>query len=556
MPSTKALPRPLLALPFFLMTLMLVSPTASAGSFIVTQTSPNQLQPSFLAFVSGDFTGDVQAVYFTILPLSGSNTRPIHAAYSASYLTRTNRLSTNGVLSIPIFGLYAGVTNSVDLAVQFTDGSVTSTNVQLSTPSYTDPCSAVNQRVIQQYRTKTSDIPYDYFILKDFCSVNSPAIFDTDGNFRWVGTAGVPSFSHIMQNNFIYSSDNKSGINRTAIESGEVSLNGQGTRPWADFSSYNVTNTGKHNIDPGRNGTLLVEIDTNASLENQVESTVLEFNSSGQVANIWDFHNIIQTAIAQNYPSSVYDAFAPYDQAAPADAQHPPVDWFHINSALYNPSDNTLVVSSRESGVFAVDYDQTDINHPRKIHWILGDTRKVWYTYLSQYSLSLGSQSNNDGAAPVGQHAISIDSLGHLLLMNDGLHSIYENPAGLNRPLSFVTSYLLDLRNRLAYPSYAYYNGSTTYNSSSSIYSDVCGSVYDFSGAHLVDYANEQIQSSGSGTSTQVDVQGVSASNNLIFRLIVPNLFFQAPSSMDPMLTGCSSGWNAVPLDLSNMVFQ
>ena len=45
-------------------------------------------------------------------------------------------------------------------------------------------------------------------------------------------------------------------------------------------------------------------------------------------------------------------------------------DWFHNNCTAYRAEDNTLLVSSRENFVIALDYDSDAIK------WILGDSTK------------------------------------------------------------------------------------------------------------------------------------------------------------------------------------
>ena len=53
-------------------------------------------------------------------------------------------------------------------------------------------------------------------------------------------------------------------------------------------------------------------------------------------------------------------------------------DWFHNNSATYRASDNSLIVSSRENFVIALDYASGAIK------WILGDKTKAWFQYPSR----------------------------------------------------------------------------------------------------------------------------------------------------------------------------
>ena len=60
-------------------------------------------------------------------------------------------------------------------------------------------------------------------------------------------------------------------------------------------------------------------------------------------------------------------------------------DWFHNNAVTYRASDDSLIVSSRENFVIALDYQSGAIK------WILGDSTKAWYQYpsLRQYALTV-----------------------------------------------------------------------------------------------------------------------------------------------------------------------
>ena len=59
-----------------------------------------------------------------------------------------------------------------------------------STRAFPDPC-GYKQGTVVRARTRSTVLSYDFMLLKDSCSQFSPAIMDTDGALRWVGTAGV-----------------------------------------------------------------------------------------------------------------------------------------------------------------------------------------------------------------------------------------------------------------------------------------------------------------------------------------------------------------------------
>ena len=495
---------------------------AHAGGFAVTGQSAGPTP--FLAAIDGNYGGTLKTASFSLLPQPGSYTRPIKATYSAIYLKNNGYLQAS-TIQIPVFGLYDNATNTVSLTLIFTDGTTVVAQVGVSTPKYTDPCATINNVVNYQYRTATSDLPFDYMLLKDDCSINSPAILDTDGRIRWVGTAGVATLSSILNANAIFASDGKTGINRIALESGKYTK-------LVDFKdTYNVTSTAPHNIDYGRNGSMIVEVNTTG----QLEANAIEFDVNGKVLNQWDMVQIVDQAITNA-------------GADPTNFVYPTVDWFHMNSTAYSAKDNTLIVSSRENGIFDVDYDAPANGAVRQLHWIIGDNTKYWYTgnFLTSYAITLGSASNNSGAAPIGQHAVSIDSFGNLLYMNDGLDSqlpeYQQRGPGINRNLSFAGSLQLNTSTKMATPEY-------NQGPQPTIYSPICGSVYDFKSAHLVDFATDGMnfdpKAPNYGTA---EIMGFGPSTGNSGKYVF-FLGFSNPGD-------CGAAWNAVPLDLSNVVFN
>ena len=53
-------------------------------------------------------------------------------------------------------------------------------------------------------RTNNTDLSYDYIMVKGSCSNFEPAIIDTDGALRWVGTAGISVGSATFFDNAVY----------------------------------------------------------------------------------------------------------------------------------------------------------------------------------------------------------------------------------------------------------------------------------------------------------------------------------------------------------------
>ena len=225
-------------------------------------------------------TSSIKSIQFTVTPKSGSSIRPLSATYSNSYLAERGDI-VSGTIFLPIYGLYDGYPNTVTLAYFFNDGSSKQDSTTITTTTFSDPC-GYKKPIILQAKTANNSLSYDYILLKGACSTYSPAIIDTDGALRWVGTAGLKFFSLAFFENSIYIA-NGSLLYRNDLD-GTVSLLG-------DFASVGV-NEFHHNVDRGKFG-LLFEADTNSYFE----SIIMEIDTEGKFLKTWDMASIIRAAI-------------------------------------------------------------------------------------------------------------------------------------------------------------------------------------------------------------------------------------------------------------------
>jgi len=439
---------------------------------------------------------NLKSVQFTVQPKPGSVTRPISATYSSKYLSSRGYLDAAGNLRIPVFGLYDGFTNTVTLTYVFRDNSSKESLFSLATPAFPDPCGYKRGNIVQA-RTRSTSLSYDFMLLKDSCSdLFSPALMDTDGALRWVGTAGVSTASSAFFDNAIYIGFG-SQLLRIELD-GTVNL-------VADYSSMGVTGF-HHNIDPGKSG-LLLEVDTTTD----VESVILEVGKKGTVQKRWNMYQIIANAMRAGGDDP--SAFVRRGQ-----------DWFHNNSVTYRASDDSLIVSSRENFVIALDYASGAIK------WILGDKTKAWFQYpsLSQYALTVPA---GGGVAPIGQHALSITYNDKLLLFDDGFPSFSQTPPGSMRKFAAPRKYSLNLANRTATQIFSY---------NRSIVSEICSSVYeDAPNNYLVDYSVAGGFQSGNAFA---EIVGLLPSGDRAFDYKYPTNF-------------CDEIFNAFPIHLEQLSF-
>jgi arylsulfate sulfotransferase len=442
----------------------------------------------------------VKSIQFTIDPKPGSVTRPLSGTYSNDYLLSRGfeNPPPATTVTLPVYGLYAGSTNVVRLTYRFLDGSSKQAVTWIGTATFDDQGCGYDNPTKLQPRTNSTQLSYDYVMIKGGCSTFSPAIIDTDGALRWVGT-GLGGGSATFFDNAAYLAR---GPRLYRIElDGAVTLLG-------DYSTQGIRNF-NHNIDRGKVG-IILEVDTTAYFE----SVTIEVDAhSGNVLKTWNFPNIISAAMRAggDDPSEfVYQA---------------PSDWFHANSVTYNRADDSLIVSSRENFLICLDYETSAIK------WILGDPTKKWYQFpsLRKFALTLPPGS----LPPIGQHAISLAYDQNILVLDNGQNSIFQTPKGEERSYSSPRRYKLDLNAKTATEVW-------NFDLEQSRWCPYCGSVYeDAPNNYLIDFTFIN----GVQSHSFAQLIGLNAADQTIFR-------YQYPS-----LGGCLVAFNAIPVHLENTKF-
>ena len=476
---------------------MMHGSVAEAATKIRVKSSTPGITP-FISNVtlSGVPLSSLQTIEFVVQPKKGSLTKGIGATYTHAYLNAKGLTSpATGEVTIPVFGLYASDAISRNV-VAFTircKGVKTLLSYPLITTPWVDPTNGgFSKPLVTQARDPKVALGFSTFLMKGWSNANTPVISDTDGEVRWV----APTTSTVA--------GPTSGFFNNALYLGSgnelirADLNGTLTNV-ASYESYGYTNINEHNIDPGKRG-MLIEAQT---IDDNM-SCIIEVDAKGALLNSWNFATIVSDAmIAGGDDPSLFVART--------------ADWFHCNAATYSKTNNELVASSRENFVIAVDYDT------KKIKWILGDTSKAWYGFASlrAFALHLGPNTT----APIGQHAVSITPQNELLLFDDGMGSTFQTPAGATRTNSVARKYKINLATMTATEVW-------NYDHTPQINSPYTSSVYQAGTSYLIDYAFNP-----SGPL----LVGLGANNKVAFQYTYPG--------------GSVMGWNAVPVDLSNLIF-
>ncbi|WP_172843873.1 aryl-sulfate sulfotransferase [Variovorax sp. HW608] len=459
----------------------------------------------FIAFVDLHFSGGEvpTTVHYRIEAKPGTVSRPVDVSYAIASLQRRGYAAAgSSTITVPVFGLYSNYANQVDVDVQSAGEPTQELRIEVDTAAYTDPNGIYDRPVALKARAVGDALSFDYFYMKS--ALGSPVVVDTDGQIRWVVPTAMPSFSSLFVGNRFVIGDN------TPLQVRRLELDG--TASVAPLGATDI-NDFHHNVDPGKVG-LLAEVDATLNGVLNIESTLVEIDpNSGSVLARWDLGDILS-----RYMQSQGDD--------PASFVRPGADWFHMNAATYDPSDDSLIVSSRENFIAKIDYASGSLI------WILGDPAKYWHTFPSLAARSLTLAAG--GLYPIGQHAVSITHDGLVQVFDDGLGSVNQ-PAGAapgeSRNYSAVSAYSIDAGQQAA-------TEVRRFDDNKSIYSSVCSSAYEApAGASvLVSYA---VADNG----THARLIGLDGSQAVAFD-------FEYPTS------GCNTSWNARPIPFESMHFS
>jgi hypothetical protein len=465
-------------------------------------------QPGATPFIAsvkllGQSVSQLTSAEFTIAAKPNSVSQPVKVTWSTSALSSRGYL-VGYSLSLPVFGLYPAYQNQVTLQLTFKDGSVQQLQAEITTASYTDSTGIYLHPTVVKARTPGSALGFNFFILKSL--LGSPVIVDTDAQVRWVVPATGTASVYFGNGQFVSGSDSNPGLTLLQLDGTQSTLPADIPQPlMAEFT---------HNIDPGPNG-LFAEFNGYDDLGESVDDIISEIQpfSSDPPAQTYDMADIIGSYMRANGDD-------------PTAFVRPGIDWFHANASTYDPSDDTVIISSREDFLIKLNYST------HEIVWILGDPTKYWYTFPSLRAKALTLDAG--GNYPIGQHGVTITSGGNIMVFNDGLGSINQPPAaptGVTRSYSEVSVYSVNASAMTAHQVWGF-------NYGQSILSPICGSSYEApGGGYLVDFATAD-------NDRQARLVGLDSNRNVVF-----DFQYTSPSP-------CAAAWNAIPVPFENLLID
>jgi hypothetical protein len=447
---------------------------------------------------------DIASIRFTIQPKPSAASKAVSAEFAHAYLLRRGFVTAGASSAvIPVFGLYAGHQNVVDIAVTFKDGSSKSMTTRILSSAYTDLAGIFDRPNIIKSRTRGDDLGIDFMAMKP--ASTAPVVIDTDGEVRWVGSAVNTHgrWAAFHDNGFVAGEPDTTRFHRLELDGSSY----QATVKHPTYTNFH------HNLDAGRYGGLLGEFDAVEDGVLNYETIVAEFSSTGVVLKEWNVARIVAEHMRRHGDDP--DLFVRAGR-----------DWFHNNAATYDPNDNSVIISGREDFLIKLDYDSSEII------WILGDPTKYWYTFpsLRAKAVTLGG----GGLYPIGQHSVSVMSDGSVMVFDNGLGSFAFNhpvgvPLGETRGYSSVAAYRIDRATLTGSELWRFDNGRT-------LFSDICSSAYEGrNGSVLVNFA-------AANGRTKVRLMGLDAQRRVQFDFEYAN-------------TQCNTSWNTIPIPLDRLYF-
>jgi arylsulfate sulfotransferase len=462
-------------------------------------------QPGVTPFIAsvqlqGQSIAQLDSVAFSIAAQPGSVSQPVSVTWNKTALSSRGYLHTNSI-NLPVFGLYQGYQNQVTFELTFSDGSVQQLNNVIATAPYTDPTGVYLNPTIVKARAPGSTIGFNFLLLKSL--MGQPVIVDTDAQLRWAVPGQYTQSVYFDNGQFVKGSNTDATVTQLQFDGTETTVPMNLPQP--------LLTTFHHNIDPGPNG-LLGEFNGTDSMGDSVEDILAEITPFSDQPPT---HTFDMALILSSYMLNHGDD--------PSTFVRPGVDWFHLNASTYDPSDNSVIISSRENFLIKLDYSTQDII------WILGDPTKYWYTFPSLRAKALLLDAG--GLYPIGQHAVSITSDGYVMVFNDGLGSLNQptgQPAGVTRTYSTVSTYSVNTTTMTAHEVRDFDYGQT-------VYSSICGSAYEGPGkSYLADFATADNRA-------HARLVGLDSNLDVVFD-------FQYASP-----TTCGGAWNAIPIGLEDL---
>lgn len=271
--------------------------------------------------------------------------------------------------SIPVIGLYASYTNTIDLRILNAQGDTTAQST----------CTIQTGNIPPNMPTSIVAAPFDeasvapgLILVSNYSNQSTYTLYmmDAYGDIRWLlDYRNHPDLKNLnyedgvsrLRNGNFFFGDSSQPDSRIY----EVDLAGNIINNWA-LSGYKF----HHEVSEKPNGNFLLTATLPSSTYQTggptIEDYVIEIDrKSGTITNVWD----LKESLDENRTT-----------LTTLNGIQPASDWFHGNAVRYDSTDNTIVVSGRTQGVVKLDYNNN-------VKWILAP-HAGWKTNRRDENLS------------------------------------------------------------------------------------------------------------------------------------------------------------------------
>ena len=386
----------------------------------------------------------------------------------------------------PVLGLYPDYENQVAITFTNKDGQARiSDTISITTPEL--DLFAPIEILQNNYSEAEKD--------KLFFLFEQTLVFDTQGEIRWWLDRDLVRTYPTTDGNIVCALT----IDRQAWDGEAIHYNMEG-----EILNEYFIETGLHHevIQKEAGGNFLIGssvggvLPENTFNDDDTEDLILEIDKeSGEVVKEWDLTQY-------------------FDKERERFWTERPSDWCHLNSIQYDPSDNTLLLSSKlQSFVAKIGYDDGEVK------WILGNPAN-WKMEFQQYLLTptnfdMSFDEHQDWT--YAQHSARTTPKGNIIIYDNGADRPgFDADNIFNKNDGYVRSveYKVDAQNKTVEKVWDYAHYGTD------IYSVAIGSVERLENGNT-------LEGHGYVSSFEPRVVEIDVDKNIVFEAAVPSLFYR-----------------------------
>ncbi len=289
--------------------------------------------------------------------------------------TYTKKFTPSKEHILPIYGLYAGTDNIIDLTVNNETKTLT-IKTDLLPDDFILPTS-----VIANKQLLGNDL---YFVTPS--SSGYTAAYDVNGDVRWYLTDMYLWDIQTLNNGNLLLSTNRL-INPPYYTTGLMEMDFLGKV----YFEYSLPGGYHHDVFEMENGNFLIA--SNDFTSGTVEDYIVEMDrDTGEIVKTFDLKKLLNMEDGKNENWSEYD-------------------WFHNNAVWYDKATNSITLSGRhQDAIINIDYNSSELN------WIVGDPTNWSDEYQKYFFTPIGDNFEWQWS----QHASMILPNGDLFVFDNG----------------------------------------------------------------------------------------------------------------------------------------